>query len=292
VTAGDPATAPRRTRAEVRSIEERAFAKVNLVLQVGPRRGDGLHEICSLFASIDLADSVVVEVAERDEVHCPGVEGPNLALAALERLRRALGPEREPPPLAVRIDKRIPVAAGLGGGSADAAAVLRGANALAGHPLDPAKLRAIASELGADVPSQVEPGHALVTGAGEHVEPLELGTGGIVLLPQPVGLSTAAVYREADRLAATRTRLEPSALRALAGAPAEVLAAALDNDLQAAALSLRPELVRALEHLRGAGALGSAITGSGPTALGVFSDRAAAECAGLELEGSIVTAMR
>lgn len=273
-------------------IEERAFAKVNLVLQVGRRRGDGLHEICSLFASIVLADRVVVEVAERDDVRCPGVEGPNLALTALGGLRRALGPEREPPPLAVRIEKRIPVAAGLGGGSADAAAVLRGANALAGHPLDPAALRSVASELGADVPSQVEPGHALVTGAGEHVEPLELGEAWLVLLPQPIGLSTAAVYREADRLGTTRTRLEPSIVRGLAGAPAEVLATALENDLQAAALSLRPELSGSLECLRRAGALGSAITGSGPTALGVFSDGAAAGRAGLELEGSIVTAMR
>jgi len=269
VTAREPGPASGGPPGEDRSIEERAFAKVNLVLQVGPQRDDGLHEICSLFASIDLADRVFIEVAERDEVRCPGVDGPNLALAALELLRRALGPERAPPPLAIHITKRIPVAAGLGGGSADAAA-----------------------QLGADVPSQVEPAHALVTGAGEHVEPLALGKGWLVLLPQPVGLSTAAVYREADRLGAIRESLEPFAVRALADAPVEALAGALDNDLQVAAISLRPELEGALEHLSRAGAIGSAITGSGPTALGVFSDRAAAERAGRQLEGSIVAAIR
>lgn len=278
--------------AHARSLEEQAFAKVNLVLQVGARRGDGLHEICSLFASVDLADRVSLEVGERDEVLCPGVEGPNLALAALERLRVALGPEREPPPLTVRIEKRVPVAAGLGGGSADAAAVLRGANALAGSPLDAGELRAIAAELGADVPSQVEPAHALVTGAGEHVEALGLGPGWIVLVPQPAGLSTAAVYGEADRLGATRPRLDAGAVRTLAGAPPEVLAAALENDLQAAALSLRPDLARVLEHLVAVGALGAAITGSGPTAFGLFEDREAAERAGVELEASIVAALR
>ena len=292
MTAREPGPASGGPPGEDRSIEERAFAKVNLVLQVGPQRDDGLHEICSLFASIDLADRVFIEVAERDEVRCPGVDEPNLALAALELLRRALGPERAPPPLAIHITKRIPVAAGLGGGSADAAAVLRGANALAGEPLGSLELRAIAAQLGADVPSQVEPAHALVTGAGEHVEPLALGKGWLVLLPQPVGLSTAAVYREADRLGAIRESLEPFAVRALADAPVEALAGALDNDLQVAAISLRPELEGALEHLSRAGAIGSAITGSGPTALGVFSDRAAAERAGRQLEGSIVAAIR
>src|SRR4051812_38957676 len=110
-------------------IRETAPAKVNLVLHVGPRRGDGLHELASLFASLDLADDVTVEPAGQDEVLCAGVEGPNLAQAALEAFRAASG---ELPPLRVVIEKRIPVAAGLGGGSADAAAVLRAANTIAG----------------------------------------------------------------------------------------------------------------------------------------------------------------
>ncbi|MEA2478988.1 MAG: 4-diphosphocytidyl-2-C-methyl-D-erythritol kinase, partial [Thermoleophilaceae bacterium] len=260
-------------------IELRAPAKVNLVLHVGPVRGDGLHELCSLFASLELADEVRVERAARgaagDSVTCPGVGGPNLAARALAELRAELGGEL--PPLAVTIDKRIPVAAGLGGGSADAAAVLRAANELAGRPLGANALRAIGARLGADVPSQVEPGHALVTGAGEGVERLALPPLALVLVPQHEGLSTPAVYREADRIGSTRERLDPDALRALAAAPVATLAAALDNDLEPAALSLRPELRDELDGLRAAGALAARITGSGPTAFGVFATRAAAE---------------
>src|SRR5437764_7868922 len=110
-------------------IRETAPAKVNLVLHVGPRRADGLHELCSLFASLELADGVTVEPADSDEVVCPGVAGPNLAQAAIDAFRSAA--KSELPPLRVTIHKRIPVAAGLGGGSADAAAVLRAANRIA-----------------------------------------------------------------------------------------------------------------------------------------------------------------
>ena len=113
----------------------RAFAKLNLVLHVGRARDDGLHAICSLFASLRLADEVRVEEAAADEVVCPGVEGHNLAAAALASFRAAV-PGAALPPLRVTIEKRIPVAAGLGGGSADAAAVLRAANDLAEAPLD------------------------------------------------------------------------------------------------------------------------------------------------------------
>src|SRR3954464_7935530 len=113
-------------------IHETAPAKVNLVLHVGPRRSDGLHDICSLFASLELADEVAVEEAAADQVVCPGVDGPNLAGAAIETSRDAVAPGL--PPLRVTIGKRIPIAAGLGGGSADAAAVLRAVNATAGGP--------------------------------------------------------------------------------------------------------------------------------------------------------------
>ena len=103
-------------------VEERAFAKLNLILNVGRRRVDGLHPLGSVFASIELHDDVRVQEAEVDGVDCAGIDGPNLATAAVAALRRRVP---ELPPLRVQIDKRIPVAAGLGGGSADAAAVLR-----------------------------------------------------------------------------------------------------------------------------------------------------------------------
>jgi 4-diphosphocytidyl-2-C-methyl-D-erythritol kinase len=259
------------------------------VLQVGPRRDDGLHELCSLFASLELADELRVEPADADEVLCRGVTGPNLAAAALDAFRAHV----DLPPLRVTIDKRIPVAAGLGGGSADAAAVLRAANALAGAPLDPPQLREIGRALGADVPSQVDPRHALVTGAGEGVEPVELPDMALVLVPAEEGLSTADVYREADRLPSTRARLDAEAVRSLAAAPLAALARAMENDLEAAALSLRPRLAQTLAKLEEAGALAARITGSGPTAFGVFATATEAEAAADLFSGqALVTRLR
>jgi 4-diphosphocytidyl-2-C-methyl-D-erythritol kinase len=287
-------------------VREWAYAKLNLVLHVGRPRPDGLHPLCSIFASIDLADEVHAGPAEADSVECPGVEGPNLAAVALAALR-----ERLPlPPVGVRIAKRIPVAAGLGGGSADAAAVLRAANRIAGDPLDAGALREIAATLGSDVPSQVEPRHALVRGSGEIVEPIELPPLAAVLVPQPDGLATAAVYAELDRMHGWRDELDPDRLRALAarasaghaagaaeaGASsrpvAAELAAALENDLQPAALSLRPELGSVLDDLRAAGALGALVSGSGPTCFGLFANRAAADSAAAALPGALVAQLR
>ena len=188
-----------------------APAKLNLCLYLGPTRPDGLHEICSIFTPLRLADRLVVTEAEADEVICPGVKGPNLAAAALGALRER-GWAR--PPLRVEIDKRIPVAAGLGGGSADAAAVLRLAR---GEVQD---LEEIAAALGADVPSQLEPGLALVGGAGERVTRLpEAPEIGVVAIPG-AGLATADVYAEADRLSLARTESD------LAGIAGRLAAAA------------------------------------------------------------------
>ena len=249
-------------------IRERAPAKVNLLLHVGRRRSDGLHDICSLFASIDLADELTVEAAEADEVLCQGVDGPNLAQVAVELFRAEAAPEL--PPLRVSIEKNIPVAAGLGGGSADAAAVLRAANRLAGEPLDAAGLRGLGTRIGADVPSQVEPRHALVTGAGEAVEPIDLPPMTLLLVPDPGGLSTADVYSRADELGTTRAELDSDRVRALAERPLQELATALENDLEAAAVAMRPQLSARLDELHEAGALAARVTGSGPTVFGVF----------------------
>jgi 4-diphosphocytidyl-2-C-methyl-D-erythritol kinase len=201
-------------------------------------------------------------------------------------------PFAELPPLAIRIDKRIPVAAGLGGGSADAAAVLRAGNELAGRPLGAARLRRLAARVGSDVPSQVEPGPALVAGTGDVVVPLELPTMSFVLAPSSPGLATADVYAELDRMGGERAELDPAPLRALAAAPLPRLAASMENDLQAAALSLRPELESPLEALREAGALAALVSGSGPTVFGVFEERAAAEAAAAALPGSLVAEAR
>jgi 4-diphosphocytidyl-2-C-methyl-D-erythritol kinase len=275
---------------EAAVIREQAFAKVNLVLHVGSQRADGLHPLCSLVASLELADELTVEEAEHDQILCPGVEGDNLARRALAAFREAAPGEL--PPLRVRIDKRVPVAAGLGGGSADAAAVLRAANERAGAPLDSDALRALGAGLGSDVPSMVEPRHALVGGAGELIEPLGLPAAAVVLVPATRGLLTRDVYAELDRLDAGREQLDAERLRALADAPLAELARAVENDLQRAALSLRPELARTLAGLGAAGALAAAISGSGPTAFGLFETAAAAERAAAAIPDAIVTRTR
>jgi 4-diphosphocytidyl-2-C-methyl-D-erythritol kinase len=273
-------------------LRERAYAKLNLVLHVGPPREDGLHPICSLMASVDLADELTATPRESgtDTVRCPGVPDENLAARALAAFRSRAG--RDLPPLAVEIDKRIPVAAGLGGGSADAAAVLRIANELAGGPLSDEELLRLAADLGSDVPSQLEPRHALVQGVGERIEPLELPVLGAVLVPDRDGLSTAAVYAELDRIGGARDQLDPEPLRGLASAAPAELAAGLENDLQQAALSLRPDLLAKLDSLRAAGALGAAVSGSGPTCFGLFADRRAAEEAAASIGGALVTELR
>jgi len=254
-----------------------APAKLNLCLYLGPRRDDGLHELCSLFEPLALADLIAVSEAERDEVICPGVEGENLAARALAGLRER-GWERAP--LRIEIEKRVPVAAGLGGGSGDAAAILR----LAAGEID--DLPGLAAELGADVPSQLSPALALVQGAGERVEPLpEPAPHAAVLLPDGGGLSTAAVFAEADRLGAGRGADElaelAARLRGAAGAGASPLAypELLVNDLEAPARSLRPGIGDALDELREAGAPVAILSGSGPTAVGLFADLAAAAAA-------------
>ncbi|MGH2741968.1 MAG: 4-(cytidine 5'-diphospho)-2-C-methyl-D-erythritol kinase [Thermoleophilaceae bacterium] len=266
-------------------VRESAYAKLNLVLHVGRPRPDGLHPICSIFASLELADDVHVRPSRDgvDVVHSPGVEGPNLAATALAAFR-----ERVPslPPLDVRIEKRIPVAAGLGGGSADAAAALRAASRIAGHPLEPAALREIAATLGSDVPSQVEPGHALVGGMGELVEPVTLPSLAAVLVPQAEGLSTGAVYAQLDRMEGWRDRLDAGAVRAA------LVARALENDLQPAALALRPELATVLEGLCKAGALAAQLSGSGPTCFGLFEDVDAAQAAAADIPGALVARLR
>jgi 4-diphosphocytidyl-2-C-methyl-D-erythritol kinase len=253
----------------------RAPAKLNLCLYVGSVRADGLHELRSLFCPLMLADRIEVSSDEADLVVCDGVEGPNLAAGALAALRRSGWAS---PPLRIEIQKRIPVAAGLGGGSADAAAVLRLAQGEVG------RIGEIAAELGADVPFQLDPGFALVAGAGERVErlppPREFA---VVLIPFEQGLRSGDVYAEADRLGSGRTPKEldeiEGRLREATGNSASPLdyADLLVNDLQEAALALRPEASEALRALADAGAGATLVTGSGPTAVGLFDDIVAAD---------------
>ncbi|HEX8076151.1 MAG TPA: hypothetical protein VF545_14350, partial [Thermoleophilaceae bacterium] len=179
-----------------------------------------------------------------------------------------------------------------GGGSADAAAVLRAANALAGAPLDGDALRRLGARLGSDVPSQIEPRHALVSGTGERVEPVELPPVTLVLVPAEPGLPTGEVYAEADRIGATRGALDRDRVRAVAGLPPDRLAGAIENDLEAAAVSLRPELESTRAALLARGALAARVSGSGPTVFGVFGDERGAAAAAAEVPGAVVARLR
>jgi 4-diphosphocytidyl-2-C-methyl-D-erythritol kinase len=237
-----------------------APGKVNVCLFIGRARDDGYHPLVSLVQPVSLADELELTPAQgdADEVVCPGVEGPNLAGAAMVAFRDRFG--WDAPPVRITIEKHIPVAAGLGGGSADAAAVLRLAAAASGiHPTD-AELGDISMSLGADVPSQLVPRPALVTGAGEGVEPRAARPISGVLLAGRGALSTARVYARADELGSARQSLDG------------VDTSAFHNDLQAAALELEPEARRGLALLELAGASAALVSGSGPAVFGLFEE--------------------
>jgi 4-diphosphocytidyl-2-C-methyl-D-erythritol kinase len=242
---------------------ERAPAKINLCLYLGPTRADGRHELVTVFDSVSLFDDMEIAESTADEVICEGVMGPNLVADAVAGLRAA---GWSAPPLRIVIHKRIPVAAGMGGGSADAAAMLRAAARFA--PVDAATVAGIGARLGADVPSQLRPGASLGTGAGEIVVPLgQLEPYGVVVLPQPFPLATRDVYEEADRLGLARSGTE---LRQLAADLTRRLPDRLINDLEPAALSLAPQIGDVLARVREVGADDAIVCGSGPTVIGVF----------------------
>jgi 4-diphosphocytidyl-2-C-methyl-D-erythritol kinase len=257
-----------------------APAKINLGLFLGPARADGRHELVSVMQSISLADELTLEPApagvERDEVVCPGVAGENLAARALELFRAATG--WEGPPVRLTIDKRVPVAAGLGGGSADAAATLRLARAASGLG-EQGLLLELAGQLGADVPAQVAPGRWLATGAGEQLEQLPdpVSPFGVLVLAQAAQLSTADVYAEADRMGLGHEMSfltgRRQALRGALelGAPLPAEQRLLHNDLQEAAVALCPQVAPALELALEAGAEVAFLSGSGPTVVGLFA---------------------
>jgi 4-diphosphocytidyl-2-C-methyl-D-erythritol kinase len=260
-----------------------APAKVNLGLLLGPTRPqDGKHELATVMQSISLADELTLRPAPdgttADAVLCPGVEGDNLAATALAAFREATG--WDAPAQQLEIVKRIPVAAGLGGGSADAAAALRLAQAASGLGNEDL-LRALAGQLGADVPAQVAPGRWLAGGAGERLErlPDPASPLAILVVPSDEQLSTAAVYKEADRLGAQRTskalaeRADDLRSALARGAALPAAGELLHNDLQRAAVSLCPSIATTLEQLQQAGADPERIlvSGSGPTVLAVFA---------------------
>ena len=276
-----------------------APAKINLGLFVGPTRPDGRHELVSVMQSISLADELTLEDApagvEDDEVVCPGVSGENLAAHALELFRQATGWDAGP--LRLTIDKRVPVAAGLGGGSADAAATLRLASAASGLGDDGFAARS-RWKLGADVPAQVSPGRWLATGAGgvargaarSSVATGCAGFGGRRGAVHRRGIcrrGSHGVGHDASILEERRRALGRALELGVALPEGKGL---LHNDLQAAAIALCPAIEGTLEQAREAGAEAVFVSGSGPTVVGLFAranglaraQRAAAGLAGRE----------
>jgi 4-diphosphocytidyl-2-C-methyl-D-erythritol kinase len=256
-----------------------AAAKINLALVVGARRPDGLHEVATVLQRIDLCDRIELEAAK--DLGVTGFPGDTIVESALRRLAAEAGIE---PAWRVRISKEIPVAAGLGGGSADAAAALRLANASIPDPLAPDRLHALAAGLGADVPFFVDPGPKLAEGAGERLSPLELPQDFWVVLALPPEIekgSTSRVYARFDELGGGPgfERRRADLLHALAKMrrPAD-LAALPPNDLAAAsgADGLAADL-------RAAGAFRADVSGAGPAVYGLFAARDEARSAARRL---------
>jgi 4-diphosphocytidyl-2-C-methyl-D-erythritol kinase len=267
-------------------LRESAPAKINLCLYLGRTREDGRHDLVTVFQPIGLADEVDLVPAGLgaavDHVDCPGVEGENLAAVALRRFRERTGWTGAP--VRLRIEKRIPIAAGMAGGSADAGAALRLVARAAGIR-DDGLLRDIATELGADVAAQVRPRRYLATGAGERLTPLPPPAPyGILVMPSRARLSTADVYAEADRQGLARDVADLAAkLRAVSTSAADLPDALILNDLEPAARALCPSIDDALAAARRVGARHALVCGSGPTVIGLFEDLQAARGAAARL---------
>jgi 4-diphosphocytidyl-2-C-methyl-D-erythritol kinase len=255
-----------------------APAKVNLVLRVGRERPDGYHDVVSLMARIDLVDVLMVAPAARTSVTCPDIPGGDtLVTRALHAFRHAA---RHHGGFHVGIAKRIPIGAGLGGGSSDAAAALRAANGLVDDPLDEAELTAVAAEIGADVPFFLGPPVAIARGRGDVCTPgPALPSCGLVVAHPGRPLMTRDVYAAY----APRNHLEQSIP---APETLEDLAELVENDLAEAAERLEPRCAALREGLVARGARAAAVTGSGSAVFGLFATLDEAEAAARDLPGA------
>jgi 4-diphosphocytidyl-2-C-methyl-D-erythritol kinase len=277
------------------SVTVRVPGKVNLYLAVGDRREDGYHELTTVFHAVSLLDEVTVRNADVLSLELVGegadklpTDEHNLAWQAAELMAEHVG---RAPDVSIMIDKSIPVAGGMAGGSADAAAVLVAMNSLWELNVPRRDLRTLAARLGSDVPFALHGGTALGTGRGEELATvLSRNTFHWVLAFADRGLSTPAVFGELDRLRENgdQPRLAEAGpvLAALAAGDPEQLAPLLGNEMQAAAVSLEPSLRRALSAGVDAGALAGIVSGSGPTCAFLCASAASAVDVGIQLSGA------
>lgn len=274
-------------------VAARAPAKINIYLGVGPRRRDGYHDLATVFHAVHLGDDVIaerddkgrvtvtVEAGREAHVDVDGVpsDASNLAARAAEGLRRYAGVECG---VHLRIIKRIPVAGGLAGGSADAAAALLACDAVWDTGCGRAELATLGARLGSDVPFALHGGTVLGSGRGEHLAPVMAPVRlHWVLAIADGGLSTPEVYGELDAMRAARTvaapRVPPELMSALRVGDLDSVGAHLDNDLQPAACRMRPDLEDVLTAGRDLGAVAGVVSGSGPTVAFLARDEDSAE---------------
>lgn len=273
------------------SLVEKAWAKINLGLKVRWRRADGYHELCTIMQAVDLADVLWIEPAAQTRLTCTDPElstGPdNLVLRAVEVFNCRLS--GAPCRVRLHLEKHIPMGAGLGGGSADAAAALRGLNRLCGAPFSAAVLRELAGLLGSDAPFLISGGTALARGRGEQLEPLHWeGDFYYVLACPEVAVSTVWAYSQ------VQPGLTPSSpylnfVSSLSGGrvAGKALINVLENDFQGLVERANPIVAELRSHLSLAGAQACSMSGSGSTVYGIFDDRNAAQRAhqGLRAKG-------
>ncbi|MFI9627089.1 4-(cytidine 5'-diphospho)-2-C-methyl-D-erythritol kinase [Streptomyces sp. NPDC052042] len=263
------------------SVTVRVPAKVNVQLAVGAARPDGFHDLANVFLAVGLYDEVTVTPADELRITCSGPDAAKVPLDTTNLAARAATALAErhgiKPEVHIHIDKDIPVAGGMAGGSADGAAALLACDTLWNTGTGQDELLAICAELGSDVPFSLVGGAALGVGRGERLTPIEVGgTFHWVFAVADGGLSTPAVYGEFDRLTAgtdvPAPAASPALLDALRAGDTAALAGALSNDLQPAALSLRPALADTLAAGTAAGALAALVSGSGPTTAFLAAD--------------------
>jgi 4-diphosphocytidyl-2-C-methyl-D-erythritol kinase len=285
--------------AKAGAVRVRVPAKVNLHLQVGPLRPDGFHELTTVYHAIGLHDELTARPGDTLALTMEGewagdlpLDGSNLVLRAATVLAEHTG---RPAHARLHLRKQIPVAAGLAGGSADAAAALVACDALWGTNLGRDELAELAADIGSDVPFLVLGGTALGTGRGERISPVLAPSHSWhwVLAIADGGLATPVVYRELERLRGSGVPIDDAGppdvlLAALRQRDPAVLAAALANDLQVAALSLWPALAETLSAGLDAGALAGLVSGSGPTCAFLATDARHAKLLAAALENAHV----
>ncbi|MDM7887653.1 4-(cytidine 5'-diphospho)-2-C-methyl-D-erythritol kinase [Curtobacterium sp. RHCJP20] len=289
-------------------VRVRAPGKINVFLSVGALQDDGYHDVATAYQAVSLYEDVTAEPADDFSVRFTGpidtsavpTDGSNLAIRAARLVAEAAGYRGG---VRLTVEKQVPVAGGMGGGSADAAAALLACDTLWGTALGRDELLRLAARLGADVPFAFAGGTAVGTGRGDELSPaLAKGEFHWVLALSDDGLSTPAVYRALDehreryradiRPAPTTPVVEANVLQALRAGDADLLADCLHNDLQAPAMRLQPGLATTIEVGEKAGALAGIVSGSGPTVAFLVADRDAALEVQVELSAAGLVAVR